>query len=306
MSAKLAFVFSIYLLSTLSVRPMTPAQQPSASLKASAIERTKEGDQPDNPGPIATDLSSKLTSPAIRAAMKKVGDWQLRVGEANFNNDWTFAALYDGMQTPGPFSPDAASAGRRALRNAALTYLAQLDDTPARAKAAYDAANNMTDLSAALTILAHRFPDAAETAAALEHFRVRFSENALVIDKWFAIQAGIPGAGALERIQRLMETPLFKRTNPNRMRALLGTFVFANPTGFGRADGAGYGFLADEILDIDERNPQLAARILTSMRSWRLLEPVRADHARSALMRIERAGGLSSDVRDIVERILKE
>jgi aminopeptidase N len=103
-----------------------------------------------------------------------------------------------------------------------------------------------------------------------------------------------------------METPLFKRTNPNRVRAVLGTFVFANPTGFGRADGAGYGFLADEILDIDQRNPQLAARILTSMRSWRLLEPVRADHARSALVRIERAGGLSSDVRDIVERILKE
>jgi unsaturated rhamnogalacturonyl hydrolase len=114
MSAKLAFVFSIYLLSTLSVRPMTPAQQPSASLKASAIERTKEGDQPDNPGPIATDLSSKLTSPAIRAAMKKVGDWQLRVGEANFNNDWTFATLYDGLlaaskTTGDPIYRDAAA-----------------------------------------------------------------------------------------------------------------------------------------------------------------------------------------------------
>ena len=103
-----------------------------------------------------------------------------------------------------------------------------------------------------------------------------------------------------------METPLFKRTNPNRVRSLVGTFAFANPTGFGRADGAGYNFLADEILELDQRNPQLAARILTSMRSWRLLEPVRADHARSALMRIERASGLSTDVRDIVDRILKE
>ncbi|NTF41373.1 aminopeptidase N [Rhizobium rhizogenes] len=217
-----------------------------------------------------------------------------------------FTALYESMQTSGPFSPDAASAGRRALRNTALTYLSLLDDTPARAKAAYDSANNMTDLSAALTILAHRFPETAETAAALEHFRNRFSENALVVDKWFAIQAGIPGPGALGRIRQLMDMPLFKRTNPNRMRAVLGTFVFANPTGFGRADGAGYSLLADEILDIDQRNPQLAARILTSMRSWRLLEPVRADHARSALLRIERAGNLSTDVRDIVERILKE
>jgi aminopeptidase N len=142
--------------------------------------------------------------------------------------------------------------------------------------------------------------------AALEKFHDRFTENALVIDKWLAVQAAIPGAATLERIQGLMETPLFKRTNPNRMRALVGTFAFANPTGFGRADGAGYRFLAQEILDIDQRNPQLAARILTSMRSWRLLEPVRADHARSALMQIERAGNLSTDVRDIVDRILKE
>ncbi|AVA20847.1 MULTISPECIES: aminopeptidase N [unclassified Rhizobium] len=217
-----------------------------------------------------------------------------------------FASLYDNMQTPGPFSPDAASAGRRALRNAALTYLSQSDNAPARAKAAFDAANNMTDLSAALTILAHRFPETAEAKAALETFHDRFTGNALVIDKWFAIQAAIPGAATLERIQGLMETPLFKRTNPNRMRALVGTFAFANPTGFGRADGAGYRFLAEQILDIDQRNPQLAARILTSMRSWRLLEPVRADHARSALMQIERAANLSTDVRDIVDRILKE
>ncbi|MEZ2220660.1 aminopeptidase N [Rhizobium sp. RCC_161_2] len=217
-----------------------------------------------------------------------------------------FASLYDSTQTPGLFSPDAASAGRRALRNAALTYLSQSDDSPARAKAAYDGANNMTDLSAALTILAHRFPDTAEAKAALKDFHDRFTENALVIDKWLAIQAAIPGAATLDRIQSLMETPLFKRANPNRMRALVGTFAFSNPTGFGRADGAGYRFLAQEILDIDQRNPQLAARILTSMRSWRSLEPVRADHARSALMQIERANSLSTDVRDIVDRILKD
>ena len=97
MSAKLAFVLRRYFLFSLCLLPITPALLPSVALKASAVEHTKEGDQPDNPGPIATDLSSKLTSPAIRAAMKKVGDWQLRVGEANFNNDWTFAALYDGL-----------------------------------------------------------------------------------------------------------------------------------------------------------------------------------------------------------------
>jgi len=216
-----------------------------------------------------------------------------------------FAALYAAMTTPGDFNPDAKSAGRRALRNAALNYLSHAEESPARAKAAFDAANNMTDLSHALTILAHRFPDSAETAEALTTFRDRFSENALVIDKWFAIQAGIPGAKTLERVRALMENSLFRRTNPNRMRALVGTFAFGNPTGFGRADGEGYRFLASQILDIDERNPQLAARILTSMRSWRSLESVRADHARSALLEIERSTALSTDVRDIVERTLK-
>ncbi|WP_027685359.1 aminopeptidase N [Rhizobium leguminosarum] len=216
-----------------------------------------------------------------------------------------FAGLYAAMKTSGDFSPDAKSAGLRALRNTALTYLSHAEQTPARAKAAFDTANNMTDLSHALTILAHRFPDSAETLEALATFRDRFAENALVIDKWFAIQAGIPGAKTLGRVRGLMDDPLFKRTNPNRMRALVGTFAFANPTGFGRADGEGYRFLAEQILDIDERNPQLAARILTSMRSWRSLEPTRADHARSALIEIERAAALSTDVRDIVERTLK-
>ncbi len=263
------------------------------AFRAQALALPSESD-------IGRELGGNNDPDAIHVARQTI---IRRIAEAGKD---IFAALYDGMRTPGPFTPDAASAGRRALRNAALTYLSQLDETPARAKAAYDAANNMTDLSAALTILAQRFPDTAETAAALAHFRDRFADNALVIDKWFAIQAAIPGAGALERIRLLMETPLFKRTNPNRVRALVGTFVFANPTGFGRADGAGYHFLAGEILEIDQRNPQLAARILTSMRSWRLLEPVRADHARSALVRIERSASLSTDVRDIVDRILKE
>jgi aminopeptidase N len=264
-----------------------------AAFRAQALSLPSEAD-------IARELGSNNDPDAIRAGRQAILTEIAAAGRD------IFEALYQTMKTPGPFSPDAASAGRRALRNAALTYLSQSDGTPARAKAAYDAANNMTDLSHALTVLAHNFPDSPEAQDALAAFRSRFESNALVIDKWFAIQAGIPGAGALQRVQKLMESPLFKRTNPNRVRSLIGTFVFANPTGFSRADGAGYRFLADEILDIDQRNPQLAARILTSMRSWRSLEPGRGDHARSALMQIERAADLSTDVRDIVDRILKE
>ncbi|RUL99781.1 aminopeptidase N [Rhizobium chutanense] len=262
------------------------------AFRAQALALPSESD-------IARELGGNNDPDAIHAGRQAI---LKQIAEAGKD---VFAGLYAAMTTPDDFSPDAKSAGLRALRNTALTYLSHAEQTPARAKAAFDAANNMTDLSHALTILAHRFPDSGETGEALESFRDRFSENALVIDKWFAIQAGIPGAKTLERVRALMDNPLFKRTNPNRMRSLVGTFAFANPTGFGRADGEGYRFLADQILDIDGRNPQLAARILTSMRSWRSLEPVRADHARSALTEIEQAPGLSTDVRDIVERTLK-
>ncbi|MBY5443531.1 aminopeptidase N [Rhizobium leguminosarum] len=262
------------------------------AFRAQALALPSESD-------IARELGSNNDPDAIHAGRQAI---LKQIADAGKD---VFAGLYAAMTTSGDFSPDAKSAGLRALRNSALTCLSYAEQTPARAKAAFDVANNMTDLSHALTILAHRFPDSAETSEALASFRDRFAENALVIDKWFAIQAGIPGAKTLERIRTLMDNPLFKRTNPNRMRALVGTFAFANPTGFGRADGEGYRFLAGQILDIDERNPQLAARILTSMRSWRSLEPIRADHARSALIEIERAADLSTDVRDIVERTLK-
>lgn len=262
------------------------------AFRAQALALPSESD-------IARELGGNNDPDAIHAGRQAVVK---QIADAGKD---VFAGLYAAMTTSGDFSPDAKSAGLRALRNSALTYLSYAEQTPARAKAAFDAANNMTDLSHALTILAHRFADSAETAEALASFRDRFAENALVIDKWFAIQAGIPGAATLERIRALMDDPLFKRTNPNRMRALVGTFAFANPTGFGRTDGEGYRFLARQILDIDERNPQLAARILTSMRSWRALEPARADHARKALIEIEQAAALSTDVRDIVERTLK-
>ncbi|MBB3311055.1 aminopeptidase N [Rhizobium sp. BK196] len=262
------------------------------AFRAQALALPSESD-------IARELGSNIDPDAVHAGRQAILKQIAEAGKA------TFAALYDAMITSGEFSPDAKSAGRRALRNTALTYLSYAESSPARAKAAFDGANNMTDLSHALTILAHRFPDSAEEKAALEAFRSRFQENALVVDKWFAIQAGIPGQGAVDRVKALMENPLFKRTNPNRMRSLVGTFAFGNPTGFGRADGEGYRFLASQILDIDQRNPQLAARLLTSMRSWRSLESVRADHARSALLEIEGAANLSTDIRDIVERTLK-
>jgi aminopeptidase N len=216
-----------------------------------------------------------------------------------------FGALIDGMRNGAAFSPDAASAGRRALANAALTWLSYAEESPARAAAAYQAANNMTELAHALMLLEHRFPTSAEAEAAIADFESRFRDNPLVIDKWFTIQATIPGAETLDRIRTLMQGPHFAPNNPNRLRSLIGAYAMANPTGFNRADGAGYRFLAEQIIDIDKRNPQVAARILTSMRSWRSLEEKRAGHARYALLTIDQSGPLSTDVRDLIERMQK-
>ena len=262
------------------------------AFRAQALALPSESD-------IARELGSNNDPDAIRTGREATLAFVANRDPA------VFAALFSGHHTEGAFTPDASGAGHRALRNAALAYLAVSDGTPARAAEAFASADNMTDLSAALTVLAHRFPDAPETAEALEAFRARFADNALVIDKWFSIQSTIPGDGALERVKALMESPLFNKANPNRVRALVGTFAFSNPTGFNRADGAGYRFLADQILEIDPKNPQLAARILTSMRSWRALEEVRSDHARNALRAIAAGEKLSSDVSDIVERMLK-
>lgn len=248
---------------------------------------------------IAREIGTNNDPDAIHAARQQILSAVAVAGRE------TFLRLADELVSSGAFSPDAASAGRRALRNSALTYLVHADDGPEGAAKAFAAANNMTDLSHALALLAHRFADSAETVEALATFRKRFADNALVIDKWFAVQATIPGAGTLGRVKALMAEPLFNANNPNRVRSLVGTYAFANPTGFNRADGEGYRFLAHQILDIDPRNPQLAARILTSMRSWRSLEDKRADHARKALKEIAGAPKLSADVGDIVERMLK-
>ncbi|KQY19744.1 aminopeptidase N [Rhizobium sp. Root482] len=261
------------------------------AFRAQALALPSESD-------IAREIGSNNNPDAIHA-----GRQQIMTAVAVAGREF-FAELFDKMAATGPFSPDAASAGRRALRNTALSYLVYAENDPARAAAAFHSADNMTDLSQALTILAHRFPDAPETLQALSAFKARFAENALVIDKWFTIQATIPGAETLGRVRTLMADPLFAGSNPNRVRALIGTFAFSNPTGFNRADGDGYRFLAHQILDIDPRNPQLAARILTSMRSWRSLEEIRAEHARNALREIAAGATLSPDVGDIVERML--
>jgi aminopeptidase N len=211
---------------------------------------------------------------------------------------------YERLASADPYSPDAASAGRRALRNVALDLMAATGASPAITRAAdqYAAADNMTDRMAALATLAqHEVPERAE---ALADFYKRYADNALVIDKWFSLQAASPHKSALDKVRALTAHPAFSFGNPNRVRAVIGAFAQGNMTQFNRADGTGYTFVADAILAIDPKNPQLAARLATSFRTWRTLESGRRALAEAQLRRIKASPNLSRDLADIVERAL--
>jgi aminopeptidase N len=217
----------------------------------------------------------------------------------------TLEDLYAEMAADGPFSPDAASAGKRALRNAALTLLSARGGKAdaARLSRHYAQATNMTDRAHALFLLAAEGGPAAERA--LDDFRDTWMHDNVVIDTWFAAQAHSPRSGTLKRVEALMRHPLFSLTAPNKVRALIGTFAAGNPVQFNRPDGAGYAFHVDQVLALDRINPQIAARMLGAFRSWRTLETGRRGLARKALQRLARAKSLSSDVHEIVSKMLE-
>lgn len=160
----------------------------------------------------------------------------------------------------------------------------------------------MTDRIAALSILVHR--EAPQAEDALAAFIERYRDVPLVVDKWLAVQASAPNAKTLDAAVALTRHPLFAFTNPNRVRSLVGSFANANPTQFARADGRGFAFVADTIIVLDTQNPQVAARLMTSFRSWRSYEPNRRHKAEAELKRIAAISTLSRDVSDILERTL--
>ncbi|MGZ8300711.1 MAG: aminopeptidase N [Rhodoplanes sp.] len=215
-------------------------------------------------------------------------------------------STYQGLADSGPYSPDAVSAGRRLLKNVCLDLLAATQESHAIGLVAkqYQAADNMTDRMAALGTLS--LHDVPERKAAFDDFYQRYRDDPLIIDKWFALQAMTPDPGTLDRVRALTEHAAFSMTNPNRVRSLIGSFAQGNPTQFNRPDGAGYEFMADRILALDPNNPQVASRMTTAFKSWRVLESGRRGLAQAALQRIAAAPKLSRDVSDIVQRALAE
>ena len=211
---------------------------------------------------------------------------------------------YRDLGDAAPYRPDAAGAGRRALRNACLDLMvaARLPDAIARAARQYETADNMTDRLAALTTLSLR--DVPQRAGVLADFYARHGDDPLIVDKWLGLQAAIPEPATLDRVKALTAHAAFSFANPNRVRALIGSFTMANQTQFNRPDGGGYGFLVDTVLALDPKNPQVAARLLSALKSWRVLEPARRALAQAALRRVAAAPALSRDVSDITARAL--
>ncbi|MGL4727358.1 MAG: aminopeptidase N [Bosea sp. (in: a-proteobacteria)] len=203
-----------------------------------------------------------------------------------------------------PYSPDAALAGRRALRQETLGFImaGDAEQGTALALSVFEAANNLTERLGALAALCQA--NTPEREAALASFGSHYAQEPLVLDKWFTLQAAIPENSTVERVRRLMTHSGFDIGNPNRARALIGGFASGNPSQFNRADGAGYAFLSEMALILDKKNPQVAARLLGSFKTWRMLEPVRRAAAERALRHIEVQPGLSRDAADIVERAL--
>ena len=188
-----------------------------------------------------------------------------------------------------------AAKGTRRLRNIALGFLAAGDPAEAArlAKEQYDSADNMTDRQGALTVLVSL--DGDEREQALADFYERFEDDALVIDKWFALQALAQRRQTVGEVERLAQHPAFTMSNPNRLRALASSFG-ANQWMFHEPSGRGYRFIADTIIAADKLNPQTAARLITPFGRWRRLEPSRGALMREELERIVAAPGLSKDV----------
>ena len=213
-------------------------------------------------------------------------------------------AQYHANQTPGDYSPDALSAGKRALKNLALSYLliAPGEAELALAQQQFDGAGNMTDRAAALGALIHS-GSPSHAQAALASFYRDFENEALVIDKWFAMQAAAPTTD-VQAVRQLMTHHAFTLKNPNRARSLIFNFTNANPSQFHAADGSGYAFWAEQVIALDALNPQVAARLARSMDRWRRYVPALQSHMRSALEKVAGQASLSNDVMEVVSKAL--
>ncbi len=205
-----------------------------------------------------------------------------------------------------PYSNDAASVGARRLRNVCLSYLSKLDDDDAQGRCLdqFRSASCMTDSLAALAALAPLPGQARDETLDTFYSRAAANKEALVINKWLAVQATADTPDALATVRALMEHPGYDGNNPNSIRSLVQMFASANPAAFHAADGSGYEFVAEQVVELDGRNPQVAARLCNAFNTWRRFDESRQAKMRAALERIRDTPGLSKDTFEIASRSL--
>ncbi len=283
--------------------------EPDLALKGyvEAIGHTLADDQFDNAfkALVLTPPTSMevlmAAAPVDPIAVHEAGNWLSRAVADHLRDD--LVSLYRSLKDTGPFSPDAEAAGRRALKNRCLALLAARFDPLAAALAStqLDEATNMTDELSALVTLSRLGGQRVESS--MEAFFEKWEDQPLVLDKWFSVQAMRGHADGIHAITRLAETPSYERNNPNRVRALVGGFAMGNAKLFHRIDGSGYRFFADQVIDMDSRNPSVAARLLGAFEIWRKLDADRQALIRTELERII-AGKPSKNVLEIAQRTL--
>ena len=220
-------------------------------------------------------------------------------------DEW--ALTYADHQSSGAYRADAKSMGKRALKNLALMMLLESGDIhwQERAEEQYELANNMSDRFAALQALVA--VNAPHAKNALADFYQRFAEDALVIDKWFALQATRPaqiGTSILMDVKALMQHSAFKLNNPNRVRSLIHAFCLNNPAGFHQADGSAYRFWIECVIALDKINPQVAARLARALDRWPKFAKPYSKHMLAALHHVAKAGHLSPDVGEVITKAI--
>ena len=216
-------------------------------------------------------------------------------------------ACYQQLNVIEPYEATADAIARRDLKNTALQYLMLLDDAAITEQCCqqFALANNMTDKMAALTALVHHGGDhlQAKRQQALSSFYDQWQHEPLVVNEWLSVQASVPSVDTLAAVKELMTHQCFSLTNPNKVRALLGSFT-RNMLAFHQASGEGYRFLGEQIIALNSLNPQIAARMLTPLTRWRKYDDARQKMMRSVLLTIRDTPKLSKDVFEVVDKSL--
>ncbi|WP_430392148.1 aminopeptidase N [Dyella sp. 20L07] len=252
------------------------------------------------PGEIELSERERMVDPShVHALRQQLQEsLALRIGREALQQRYDALAAHTNLEL------DARSQGYRRLKRRVLELFARIDPWAAHSLATlqYDNAPSMTDRLAALAVLVRG--NAPQAHAALLHFRERYADNPLAMDKWFSVQTQLPGDLVLDRVRALESDAAFTLKNPNRVNSLFGAWARSNPDGFHRQDGSGYQLLAERLVQLDSLNPQVSARLATAFNGWQRLEPTRRTTARSAITSLAGHSGLSRNLTEIVQNML--